>query len=86
MKTLKTLIKEAKVIAVVNKKTKRKWQFTNGMKVKWNGETYDTGNVKKIEVIELKSDSGGYRTLKLDKKDIEDGLSSGVLTVKSIAK
>ena len=69
---------EGRVMIAVDKKSKKKWQFSGGMKVKHDGKTYDTEGVSMQQVLELSSRQGD---IKLGKKDIENGFASGTFSV-----
>ena len=69
---------EGRVILAVDKKTKKKWQFSGGMTVKHNGKQYKTEGVTTQQVLEL---TASFGTLKLGKKDIEDGFAKGNFSV-----
>ena len=69
---------EGRVIIATDNKTKKKWQFSGGMKVKHDGKTYDTEGVTTQQVLELSSRQGD---IKLGKKDIEDGFAKGTFSV-----
>ncbi len=71
---------EGRVIIAVDKKTKKKWQFSGGMTVKFNGKDYNTEGVTTQQVLELSSPYGKI-SIKLGKKDIEDGFASGIFHV-----
>ncbi len=72
---------EGRVILAVDKKSKKKWQFSGGMIVKYGmkGEKeYDTEGVTMQQVLELSSRQGD---IKLGKKDVEAGFASGTFSV-----
>jgi len=69
---------EGRVIIATDKKTKKKWQFSGGMTVKFNGKQYKTEGVGMQQVLELYASFG---SLKLGKKDIEDGFAKGTFSV-----
>jgi len=71
-------LNEGRVMIAVDKKTKKKWQFSGGMKVKHDGKTYDTEGVSMQQVLELSSRQGD---IKLGKKDVEAGFASGTFSV-----
>ena len=71
-------ITEGRVILALDKKTKKKWQFSGGMTVKFNGKQYKTEGVASQQVLEL---TASFGSLKLGKKDIEDGFASGTFSV-----
>ena len=71
---------EGRVIIAVDKKTKKKWQFSGGMTVKFNGKDYNTEGVTTQQVLELSSPYGKI-SIKLGKKDIEDGFAKGTFSV-----
>ena len=71
-------LNEGRVILALDKKTKKKWQFSGGMKVKHDGKTYDTEGVSMQQVLELSSRQGD---IKLGKKDVESGFASGAFSV-----
>ena len=71
-------LNEGRVMIAVDKKTKKKWQFSGGMTVKHDGKTYDTEGVSMQQVLELSSRQGD---IKLGKKDVESGFASGAFSV-----
>ena len=71
-------ITEGRVILALDKKTKKKWQFSGGMTVKFNGKQYKTEGVASQQVLEL---TASFGSLKLGKKDIEDGFANGNFSV-----
>jgi hypothetical protein len=71
-------LNEGRVMIAVDKKTKKKWQFSGGMTVKHGGKTYDTEGVSMQQVLELSSRQGD---IKLGKKDVEAGFASGTFSV-----
>ena len=71
-------LNEGRVMIAVDKKTKKKWQFSGGMTVKHDGKTYDTEGVSMQQVLELSSRQGD---IKLGKKDVEAGFASGTFSV-----
>ena len=71
-------ITEGRVMIAVDKKTRKKWQFSDGMIVKHNGKQYKTEGVTTQQVLEL---TASFGTLKLGKKDIEAGFAKGNFSV-----
>ena len=71
-------ITEGRVMIAVDKKTRKKWQFSDGMIVKHNGKQYKTEGVTTQQVLEL---TASFGTLKLGKKDIEAGFAKGIFSV-----
>jgi len=71
-------LNEGRVIIATDKKSKKKWQFSGGMTVKFNGKQYKTEGVGMQQVLELYASFG---SLKLGKKDIEDGFAKGTFSV-----
>jgi len=71
-------LNEGRVIIATDKKSKKKWQFSGGMTVKFNGKQYKTEGVGMQQVLELYASFG---SLKLGKKDIEDGFANGTFSV-----
>ena len=71
-------LNEGRVIIATDKKAKKKWQFSGGMIVKFNGKQYKTEGVGMQQVLEL---TASFGSLKLGKKDIEDGFASGTFSV-----
>ena len=71
-------LNEGRVILAVDKNTKKKWQFSGGMTVKFNGKQYKTEGVGMQQVLEL---TASFGTLKLGKKDIEAGFAKGIFSV-----
>jgi hypothetical protein len=71
-------LNEGRVMIAVDKKTKKKWQFSGGMTVKFNGKQYKTEGVGMQQVLEL---TASFGTLKLGKKDIENGFAKGTFSV-----
>ena len=71
-------LNEGRVIIATDKNTKKKWQFSGGMTVKFNGKQYKTEGVGMQQVLEL---TASFGTLKLGKKDIEDGFAKGIFSV-----
>ena len=71
-------LNEGRVMIAVDKKTKKKWQFSGGMTVKHDGKTYDTEGVSMQQVLELSSRQGD---IKLGKKDVEAGFANGNFSV-----
>ena len=69
---------EGRVMIAVDKKTRKKWQFSDGMIVKHNGKQYKTEGVTTQQVLEL---TASFGTLKLGKKDIEAGFAKGIFSV-----
>ena len=69
---------EGRVMIAVDKKTRKKWQFSDGMIVKHNGKQYKTEGVTTQQVLEL---TASFGTLKLGKKDIEAGFAKGNFSV-----
>lgn len=69
---------EGRVMIAVDKKTRKKWQFSDGMIVKHNGKQYKTEGVSMQQVLGLSSRQGD---IKLGKKDVEAGFASGTFSV-----
>jgi len=74
-------LNEGRVIIATDKKAKKKWQFSGGMIVKFNGKQYKTEGVGMQQVLELRHIRNSAITLKLGKKDIEYGFENGNFSV-----
>ena len=63
---------EGRVIIATDKKTKKKWQFSGGMTVKFNGKQYKTEGVGMQQVLELYASFGSLKLGKPVKAEYEE--------------